>query len=97
MKFFGNAIESQEYEQERVVTKGPQNLLDLLPEVFTREEAQLMRVHQGIREGSVRLMLSNWKKRGYIEEYGDKVPQNEASRQKYIKTESYLEKHPQAA
>ena len=56
-----------------------------------------MRVHQGIREGSVRLMLSNWKKRGYIEEYGDKLPQTEASRQQYIKTDSYLEKHPKAA
>ena len=42
-------------------------------------------------------MLSNWKKRGYIEEYGDVLPQSEVSRQKYIKTASYLEKHPQAA
>jgi hypothetical protein len=42
-------------------------------------------------------MLSNWKKRGYIEEYGDVMPQNQLARQKYIKTASYLEKHPQAA
>ena len=73
------------------------NLLDLLPEVFTREEAQLMRHRQGIEEGSVRSMLSNWKKRGYIEVYGNVLPQNEASRQQYIKTPAYLEKHPQAA
>ena len=55
------------------------------------------RQHQGISEGNVRCMLSNWKKRGYIEEYGGLMPQNEVARQQYIKTESYLEKHPQAA
>ena len=73
------------------------NFNDLLPEVFTREEAQLMRLHQGIRQGNVRLMLSNWKKRGYIEEYGTVMPQSEVMRQRYIKTASYLEKHPQVA
>ena len=98
MQFFGKAIgKVDESDEETFKVKGPQNLLDLLPEVFTREEAQLMRMHQGIREGSVRLMLSNWKKRGYIEEYGDILPQSEVMRQRYIKTASYLEKHPQAA
>ena len=98
MQFFGKAIGRLEKDDEDTFrTKGPQNLLDLLPEVFTREEAQLMRHRQGIDEGNVRSMLSNWKKRGYIEEYGRMMPQNEASRQQYIKTSSYLEKHPQAA
>ena len=99
MQFFGKAIGRVEEteEEDAFKVKGPQNLLDLLPEIFTREEAQIMRVHQGIREGDVRLMLSNWKKRGYIEEYGDKMPQNESMRQRYIKTPEYLEKHPQAA
>ena len=99
MQFFGKAIGrlDEADEEETFKTKGPQNLLDLLPEVFTREEAQLMRVHQGIREGNTRLMLSNWKKRGYIEQYGDTLPQSQVMRQRYIKTPSYLEKHPQAA
>ena len=98
MQFFGRAIgRADEGDEEVFKTKGPQNLLDLLPEVFTREEAHMMRVHQGIREGNVRLMLSNWKKRGYIEEYGAVMPQNEVMRQRYIKTPAYLEKHPQAA
>ena len=98
MQFFGKAIgRADDTDDEVLKNKGPQNLLDLLPEVFTREEAQMMRIHQGIREGDVRLMLSNWKKRGYIEEYGDKVPQSEVMRQRYIKTPEYLEKHPQAA
>ena len=99
MQFFGKAIGRVDdaAEEETLKTRGPQNLLDLLPEVFTREEAQLMRIHQGISEGNVRSMLSNWKKRGYIEEYGDMMSQNDLSRQKYIKTPAYLEKHPQAA
>ena len=98
MQFFGNAIGRVDKEDEdSFKQRGPQNLLDLLPEVFTREEAQLMRHRQGIDEGNVRNMLSNWKKRGYIEEYGDVMPQNLIARQKYIKTQSYLEKHPQAA
>ena len=98
MQFFGKAIGyKDEADEETFKSKGPQNLLDLLPEVFTREEAQLMRAHQGIREDNVRLMLSNWKKRGYIEEYGAIMPQGEVMRQRYIKTPAYLEKHPQAA
>ena len=95
MKFFGNAIESQEHEQERVVTKGPQNLLDLLPEIFTREEAQSLRQRMGIQSDSLRQMLFNWRKRGYIEIYGEEMAQKDIGRQRYIKTEGYLKKHPQ--
>jgi len=95
MKFFGNAIESQEYEQERVVTKGPQNLLDLLPEIFTREEANSLRQRMGIQSDSLRQMLFNWRKRGYIEIYGEEMAQKDIGRQRYIKTEGYLKKHPQ--
>ena len=95
MHFFGEAIEEQEYAGERCKHKGPQNLLDLLPEVFTREEAGLMRQHQGIRQGSLKSMLSNWKKRGYIELYGEVMCANDIARQRYIKTEDYLREHPQ--
>ena len=95
MHFFGEAIEEQEYAGERYRHKGPQNLLDLLPEVFTREEAGLMRQHQGIRQGTLKSMLSNWKKRGYIELYGEEMCTNDIARQRYIKTEDYLREHPQ--
>ena len=95
MHFFGEAIEEQEYAGERCKHKGPQNLLDLLPEVFTREEAGLMRQHQGIRHGTLKSMLSNWKKRGYIELYGEVMCANDIARQRYIKTEDYLREHPQ--
>lgn len=95
MHFFGQAIEEQEFAGTRSNNRGPKNLLDLLPEIFTREEAGLLRQRQGIRTGSLSFMLGNWKKRGYIEIYGEEMPQKEIARQRYIKSETYLEKHPQ--
>ena len=96
MRFFGQAIEEQEYNgYESTPHRGPQNLLDLLPEVFTREEAGQLRQRQGIRQGTLKAMLSNWKKRGYIEVYGEEMPVKEIAHQRYIKTEQYLKSHPQ--
>ena len=97
MKFFGDAIAHQEETEEKIHTKGPQNLLDLLPEVFTREEANAARQRAGIRSDSLRQMLCNWKRRGYIELYGEEMPKQDIHRQRYIKTEEYLKKHPQAS
>ena len=95
MKFFGDAIASQEESEERMQAKGPQNLLDLLPEIFTRDEAYALRQRVGIRNDSLKQMLNNWKQRGYIEIYGEEVKRTEANRQRFIKTEEYLRKHPQ--
>ena len=95
MKFFGPAIEAQEESGMKLPTKGPQNLLDQLPEVFTRAEAGQMRQRMGIRTGSLRMMLGNWTHRGYIELYGEEMPVQDIDRQRYIKTEKYLKKHPQ--
>jgi hypothetical protein len=97
MQLFGDAIETQESAGEKKKHKGPQNLLDLLPEVFTREEAQAMRTRVGIRNGSLSQMLNNWKGRGYIEPYGEEVSRTEVTRQRYIKTEAYLRKHGDGA
>ena len=69
-------------------------MLDLLPMIFTREEAKLMRQRQNIRRGTVQMMLDNWKKRKYIQPYGEKP--EDISRQQFIKTESYLKGHPES-
>ena len=95
MHFFGQAIEDEESSGRSHNRRGPRNLLDLLPEIFTREEAGLLRQRQGIRSGSLSFMLSNWKKRGYIELYGEEMPQKEIARQRYIKSEAYMREHPQ--
>ena len=93
MRLFGNAIEEQEMTEGTKKHRGPQNLLDLLPEIFTREEAAALRQRVGVRGGSLKLMLGNWKQRGYIELYGEEMPRDEASRQRYIKTEEYMKRH----
>ena len=93
MHLFGEAIEAQEATGENKKHRGPQNLLDLLPEVFTREEAGALRTRMGVRGGSLTHMLNNWKQRGYIELYGEEMTRDEAGRQRYIKTEEYLRRH----
>ena len=92
MKFFGEAIETVESTSFREKKRGPQNLLDLLPHIFTRDEAQQMRHRQGIVQGSVGNMLASWKSRKYIEPYGTEVPKEELGKQQYIKTAVYLNK-----
>ena len=90
MQFFGEAIEQVECSASVARNKGPQNLLDLLPDTFTRAQAGQMRSEQGIRRGSLKLMLSNWKHRGYIELVTDS---EEVSLQVFRKTEQYLKVH----
>ena len=93
MHFFGDSIEAQEESELGVRKRGPQNLLDLLPTIFTYEEAHRMRQRQGITKGNAKMMLDNWKKRGYIELHGEM--QEDINRRQYIKTEAYLKEHPQ--
>ena len=90
MRFFGEAIEQVECSASTARNKGPQNLLDLLPDTFTRAEAGQMRTEQGIRRGSLKLMLSNWKHRGYIELVTDS---DDIGMQVFCKTEAYRRLH----
>ena len=91
MRFFGEAIEEVENYGARERRRGPQNLLDLLPDIFTRDEAQQMRHRKGITSGSLSAMLSTWKTRKYIEPYGEEQP-SEPGRQLFKKTATYLKK-----
>ena len=94
MRFFGNAIEQMENETEQKQHRGPKNLLDLLPDTFSREEAGQMRQRQGIRRGSLQVMLDNWRHRGYIEVKGEERP-DDMNRQLFVKTQTYLDTHRQ--
>lgn len=91
MRFFGKAIEEAEKVIEVAYMRGPKNLLDLLPTVFTRAEAGLVREQQGVRSGTLKQMLANWKFRGYIELHGEQ--EADINRQQYTKTEEYLKTH----
>ena len=97
MRFFGNDIELAENAHYASASKrGPQNLLDLLPDVFTREEVQLLRQKLGMERGSLKAMLSAWRQRGYIELYGEEMPHSELNQQRYEKTDFYLRNKPHA-
>ena len=95
MNFFGEAIEGVEDSDTRVKKRGPQNLLDLLPETFTREEASQMRIRNGVRKGTVQGMLDNWKHRGYIA-LVEGAPTQDLASQRFIKTEEYFKRYPKA-
>ncbi|MDO4160224.1 MAG: hypothetical protein Q4D41_07200 [Prevotellaceae bacterium] len=67
--FFGSAIEVAENEQVFSTTQqhtGPRNMLELLPDEFTREEAVKVRISQGKNEKGTYNMLKNWVIRGYV-------------------------------
>ena len=95
MQFFGEAIEEMENGLQGGKHRGPRNLLDLLPQVFTYEEAGMMRNKQGIRRGTLAKMIYNWKERGYIESCEDSP--EEGAMRKFRKTAAYLKKHPQSS
>jgi hypothetical protein len=91
MHFFGEDILHQEAATQGCERRGPQNLLDLLPNEFTRQEAQGLRQRLGIRTGSLSSMLGIWKHRGYIEYTNDPLTTLPEKRI-YRKTDIYLRK-----
>jgi len=66
MQFFGDAIEQANNMAERTGTRGPRNLLELLPDTFTIEDAKRVRRQQGMNTENTGKMISQWKTRGYI-------------------------------
>ena len=91
MHFFGESILNQETAEQGRERRGPQNLLDLLPDEFTRQEAHQLRLQMGIQSGSLTGMLAAWKHRGYIENSNN--PQTMPLEiRRYRKTENYIGK-----
>lgn len=66
MLYFGQQLERELREEVEIQRQsGPQNLLDLLPDEFTREEYRQMRQQQG-KQGDGDSTLRVWQNRGYI-------------------------------
>ncbi len=91
MHFFGESILNQETAEQGRERRGPQNLLDLLPNEFTRQEAHQLRQRLGIRTGSLCSMLGTWKHRGYIENCNDPLT-TPPEKRIYRKTDIYVGK-----
>ena len=85
MLYFGKQLEKEMREEVEIQRQaGPQNLLALLPDVFTREQYRLMRQQQG-KPGNGDSTLRVWQTRGYI--VFDEVSG------RYVKTEEYKKKY----
>ena len=80
--FFGEQVKEEKLREKVGKQRGRQNLLELLPNTFTLQDAQEVRRLQGMDEGGCRQMISSWTFRGYIEA--------EPTMGVYIKTEKYL-------
>ena len=65
MKFWGDMIRNAEND---VITskRGPQSLLDFLPDEFTIEDARKLRLKRGMDVEGTGQMIAQWKYRGYI-------------------------------
>ncbi len=84
MLYFGQQLERElreEFEIQR--QSGPQNLLELLPDEFTKDQYRVMRQQQG-KTGDGESTLRSWQNRGYI--VYDEVSG------RYVKTEEYKRK-----
>ena len=72
MQFFGADIEkAANGDDARIGTRGPRNLLELLPDVFTLEDAKRVRLKQGMGTEKTGNMVSTWKKRHYVVQMAD--------------------------
>ncbi len=84
MLYFGQQLEKELREEVEIQRQsGPQNLLDLLPDEFNKEQYHLMRQQQG-KSGNGDSTLRVWKARGFI-------AYDEASG-RYCKTDEYKQK-----
>ena len=68
MQFFGDAIEQAEQGTSQSSRRGPRNLLELLPNEFTFDDAVNVRRQQGLAREGTQDMIRVWRNRGYIEE-----------------------------
>ncbi len=66
MQFFGDAIEQVNNTASRTGTRGPRNLLELLPDTFTLEDAKRVRKLNGMDAKKASNMIAQWKSRRYI-------------------------------
>ena len=73
MEFFGEDIAKANMETETRTKRGPRNLLELLPDVFTVDAARRVRQQQGLsnERGKCQNMISTWKKRRYVVQMAD--------------------------
>ena len=66
MRYFGESIARMEDEGEKSSKRGPSNLLQLLPDTFSFQQVETMRLQYGKSKKGTTQMLRNWIFRKYI-------------------------------
>ena len=84
LRFYGEQMREETLREQLPAVFGPQNMLELLPDRFGKQDLSAVHRAQG-RDGNVMQLIYTWTNRGYIE-------QDQATME-YIKTPKYLSKH----
>ena len=86
MRFFGDAIKKAERDGDQESKKGPASILAFLPDKFSYQQVETLRLKNDMNAKGTAKMLRNWLRRGYIEkEENDSVTQK-LSDSVYFKT-----------
>ena len=85
MSLFSEALDEDRELEHKVCRGGIANMLDLMPDSFSREECRSMRIRQGKKNPNPKDQLAQWTKRGFI--------LFDESLKMYHKTPKYLSSH----
>lgn len=84
MQFFGRQMRDTTQTELTATLPGVQNMLELLPDRFSREDVIAIRRAQG-KDANANHALAVWVNRGYI--------QQDSATMEYVKTRAYKDKH----
>ena len=71
LRFFGDAIVKSEVEGVKSTRRGPKNMLQQLPDIFTFHEVEQLRLENGLSKEGTKTMLNTWVHRHYIRRGND--------------------------
>ena len=82
LQIFGDMLSTDKDTLADSQRKGPKNMLDNLPNVFTLTQLAALRKENGKSEEGAKIQVNNWKNRGFVD--------YDAPSDTYCKTEKYL-------
>ena len=86
MRFFGDAIKKAEREGDQESKKGPMSILAFLPDKFSYQQVESLRLKNDMNAKGTAKMLRNWLHRGYIEKEESDSMTQKLSDSVYFKT-----------
>ena len=66
MRFFGDMIAKENFTAQKSSKRGPQNLLQILPDSFTAAQVLAIRLEHGLDAKGTDMMIRQWLHRNYI-------------------------------